>query len=173
MICQNCHERESTVHFTKIVNGQATQMHLCSDCAQQFQGLGLSMYPGMVADFLQALFGANVKGQPEQIGQLQQEKCPGCGKTFSQIQKSGRLGCSKCYDQFESQMELLLRRIHGRGAHVGKIPVRGGAAFRTEQERAGLKRRLQLLIEKEEFEEAAKVRDQIRELEKLSGGDQG
>lgn len=172
MLCQNCHERESTVHITKIVNGQAGKMYLCSECAQKVQGLSLSLYPGTVSDFLQALFGVNSKeGTAQTLGILQQEKCPGCGKTFEKIQKTGRMGCSQCYEIFEPQMEMLLRRIHGGGTHVGKIPVRSGAVVRTEKEKIKLKGKLQELILKEEFEEAAKVRDKIRELEKMAGGD--
>ncbi|HHV65938.1 MAG TPA: DNA helicase UvrBC [Peptococcaceae bacterium] len=173
MLCQNCHAREATVHFTKIVNGQATQMHFCSECAQKVQGFsfGFSLHPVMVSDFLQAIFGVNPAGQAGQpCNVLQQEKCPGCGKTFAQIQRTGKMGCSRCYEKFEPQMELLLRRIHGGGTHVGKTPLRCGAAFRTEQEKSRLKSKLQELIEREEFEEAAKVRDRIRELEKMAGG---
>lgn len=174
MLCQNCQEREATVHLTKIVNGQTTQMHLCPECAQKVHGFGYNLYPAMVSDFLQALFGMNPTGQADQsVGKLQQEKCPGCGKTFSQIQQAGRMGCSQCYEKFEPQMELLLRRIHGGGAHVGKVPVRCGAARRNEQEKNKLRNRLQELIQKEEFEEAAQVRDKIRELEKMAGGEGG
>ncbi|MGI6451092.1 MAG: UvrB/UvrC motif-containing protein [Desulfitobacteriia bacterium] len=175
MLCQNCHARESTVHFTKIINGQATQMHLCSECAQKVQGFsfGFSLNPAMVSDFLQALFGVNPAGHAGQtVNILQQEKCPGCGKTFAQIQQTGRMGCRQCYEKFEPQMEQLLRRIHGGGAHVGKTPLRCGAAFRSEQEKTRLKKKLQELVAREEFEEAAKVRDRIRELEKTAGGEE-
>jgi protein arginine kinase activator len=171
MLCQNCHVRESTVHLTKIVNGQTTHIHLCPECAQKVQGFAFS--PGMVSDFLQVLFGMNPTEHSEQMtGKLQQEKCPGCGQTFSQIQQAGRMGCSQCYDKFGPQIELLLRRIHGSGTHVGKIPVRSGAALRTKYEKAELRNKLQELIRKEEFEEAAKVRDRIRELEKMAGGEE-
>jgi protein arginine kinase activator len=171
MLCQNCNERESTVHFTKILNGQATQVHLCQECAQKMQGFGFSLYPGMVSDFLQALFGMHPASQTGQQEEIQQEQCPGCGRTFSHIQQAGRMGCSKCYDIFEPQMELLLRRIHGGGTHVGKVPLRSGAAYRSKQELAQLRSKLQELIQKEEFEEAAVVRDRIRELDKMVGGE--
>jgi protein arginine kinase activator len=81
------------------------------------------------------------------------------------------MGCSKCYEKFEPQMELLLRRIHGGGRHVGKIPARAGKASRSKQEIDRLKSKLQALVQQEEFEEAARIRDKIRELEKVSGGD--
>ncbi|RNC62767.1 MAG: Protein-arginine kinase activator protein [Candidatus Dichloromethanomonas elyunquensis] len=172
MFCQNCHQRESTIHLTKIVNGQTTQIHLCQECAQKVQGFGFSLYPGMVSDFLQAIFGMHTFEQSGQTeGKLQQEKCPGCGRTFSQIQRAGRLGCSKCYEKFGPQMELLLRRIQGAGTHVGKVPARGGAVFRSKQELIQLREKLQELIQREEFEQAALVRDQIREHDKIAGGE--
>jgi len=147
-------------------------MHLCQECAQKLQGLsfGFSLYPGMVSDFLQALFGSSYLGKAEST-KLQQEQCPGCGRTFAQIQQTGRMGCSRCYETFESQMELLLRRIHGETAHVGKVPFRAGADFRKKQEITQLRKKLQHLVENEAFEEAALVRDRIRELEKQFGGE--
>jgi len=172
MLCQSCNERESTVHLTKIVNGQVMQMHLCQECAQKVQGIGLNLYPGMVSEFLQALFGMNTIEQSGQaISADAQEKCPGCGRTFAQIQQAGKMGCSQCYEKFENQMELLLRRIHGGGHHVGKVPLRCGTSIRNRQELGNLRSKLQELINKEEFEEAAKVRDRIRDLEKMSGGE--
>jgi len=172
MLCQNCKERESTIQFTKIVNGQAMQIHLCEECAQKVQGFGFSLYPGMVSDFLQAILGMNPIGQTDSLSKLPQEKCAGCGRTFSQIQQAGRMGCDKCYERFEPQIQLLLRRIHGGGTHVGKVPVRAGKAFQSKRELEQLRDKLQALIQKEEFEEAAKVRDRIRELDKVTEGEE-
>lgn len=165
-------QRESVVHLTKIVNGQATQMHFCQECAQKVQGFGFTLYPGMLSDFLQALFGHQaVDNSGQAISEDQQEKCPGCESTISQIQQTGRMGCSKCYDTFQSQMELLLRRIHGGVNHVGKVPARSGAAIKNRKIITELRSKLQELIDKEEFEEAAIIRDRIRELDNNTGGE--
>lgn len=172
MICQNCKQRESVVHLTKIVNGQAIQTHLCQECAQKVQGFGFAIYPGMVSNFLQALFGHDPTISSEQgVENPQQTKCPGCDRTFFQIQQAGRMGCSKCYDVFQPQMELLLRRIHGGVNHVGKVPARSGAAIKNRKLILELKNKLQDLVNKEEFEEAAIIRDRIRELEHSLGGE--
>ncbi|NLM21789.1 MAG: DNA helicase UvrBC [Peptococcaceae bacterium] len=173
MLCQNCQQRQASVHFTKIVNGQGVQMLLCQECAQKAQGFSFNFYPGMATHFLQALFGMNSLNQTGQTVSLNnQAKCPGCGRTFSQIQQAGRMGCSQCYDKFESLIEPLLRQIHGGGAHVGKVPLRYAASIRNKQELRRLRSRLQELIQKEEFEEAAQVRDRIRDLEKMAGGEE-
>lgn len=172
MICQNCKQRESVVHLTKIVNGQAIQTHLCQECAQKVQGFGLTIYPGMVTDFLQALFGHNHTDKSEQkMEENLQEKCPGCNRTIIELQQAGRMGCSKCYDTFQSQMEVLLRRIHGGVNHVGKVPARSGAAIINRKSIADLRLKLQELVDREEFEEAAIIRDKIRKLENNTGGE--
>ena len=172
MICQNCMQRESVVHLTKIVNGQATETHLCQECAQKVQSMGLTIYPGMVTDFLQALFGhEHVDNSEQTLKEYQQEKCPGCDRTITQLQQAGRMGCSKCYDTFQTQMELLLRRIHGGVNHVGKVPSRSGAAIIAKKSIADLRSKLQELVDKEEFEDAAVIRDKIRELENNTGGE--
>ena len=172
MICQKCMQRESVVHLTKIVNGQKTQTHLCQECAQSVQGFGFTIYSGMVSDFLQALFGHDPDTIADQsLGDIQAEECLGCHRTFIQIQEAGRMGCSKCYDKFQPQMELLLRRIHGDVNHVGKVPERSGTAIKNRKLVAELKRKLQELVSKEEFEQAAVIRDRIKELENNAGGE--
>ena len=166
MLCQNCHQREANVHVVKNINGQTTQLHLCDQCAQKTQEINVVFHQGIMPDFLQALFGFS----PQPAAQRQEEACPNCGMTFSQITQAGKLGCSACYEKFGPQLEPLLRRIHGGGQHVGKVPARQGAALREKLELAKLKEKLQILIRQEKFEEAVFVRDQIRDLERNIGG---
>ena len=35
MVCQECNQRPATLHFTKIVNGEKEEFHLCEKCAQE------------------------------------------------------------------------------------------------------------------------------------------
>ena len=35
MICQQCETRPATLHFTKIINGEKTEMHVCEQCASE------------------------------------------------------------------------------------------------------------------------------------------
>jgi len=136
------------------------------------QGFGIDLHPGIISDFMQALFGVNPqeKQLDQSVNVMQEEKCEGCGMTFSEIQKAGRLGCSQCYEKFEFQMRQLLRRIQGGGTHVGKIPLRGGAKIKNKFELEKLKKSMKELVECEKFEEAAVVRDQIKEIEENTGG---
>lgn len=172
MICQNCHAREANVHFTKIANGQTGVMHLCQECAQKIQGLSFGFHPAMISDFLQAIFEAESSEQSIGNQTDTEEKCPLCGMTLTKIQQHGKLGCSECYGTFESQLEILLKKIHGSGFHVGKVPSRGWSELRSKNELQHLKQKMQEAVQNEEFEEAAVLRDRIKELEKTAGGEQ-
>ncbi len=171
MYCDECKKRPATVYVTKIVNGQKYEGHLCPQCAQKDQDLGVNFQPSFaIPNFLAALF--NLSPQMEQaiVDEQQNLVCDNCGLSFQQITQLGRLGCSECYSQFNDKLEPLLRRIHGSSRHLGKIPLRRGGSIRLRQEIEDLRSKLQNLITSEEFEEAAKVRDEIRRLEQEFGG---
>ena len=171
MICEYCHVREATVHFTKIANEQTVVMHLCQECAQKMQGFSFGIHPGMISDFLQALFEAESNKHFLQPQDEAEGMCPLCGMTLAKIQQFGKIGCSECYETFETQLEILLRKIHGSGFHVGKVPSRGWSELRSKNKLAQLRLKLQNAVQSEEFEDAAVLRDQIKELEKTAGGE--
>lgn len=164
MLCQNCQEREANVHIATIKNGEMTKVYLCEACAKKAQEASFVFQPGIIPDFLHALFNVTSTAQAPKG-----EACPQCGRTFSDLTQAGKLGCSACYEKFESELEPLLRKIHGGGRHVGKIPVRRGAEIREKVEIQKLREKLQQHIQKEEFEEAAAIRDQIRQMEQNPG----
>ena len=97
-------------------------------------------------------------------------KCPNCGMTYESFRKMGRLGCSQCYETFKGYLQPLLKKIHGSSQHFGKAPVKAPKIAVKEKKAVysieELKAKMQKAIQAEEFEEAAKLRDQIRELEK-------
>lgn len=172
MLCDMCHKNNSTVHLTEIIDNQVTELHLCEECARKKsaemeQHFGLADLLAGLADFGKSV--ADVKG-----GEI--VKCKNCGLTFEDFKKIGRLGCSECYSAFKSNLEPLLKRIHGSTHHIGKAPagkapgkmkvVTKAKAKIEAPELMQLKERLQKAIQLEEFEEAAKLRDKIRELEK-------
>ncbi|HEY8910820.1 MAG TPA: UvrB/UvrC motif-containing protein [Desulfosporosinus sp.] len=167
MLCQNCQKREAIVQLSKTENGQTQNLFLCEICAKETHEVSFIFHPAIVPEFLQALFGFN----PSLVETLSEEACPKCGMTLSGITQAGKLGCSTCYETFETQLEPLLRRVHGGGQNVGKIPARRGVAIKNRMEERKLKEKLQILIQQEAFEEAAVVRDQIRQSEQAKGGE--
>ena len=175
MKCDNkeC-EKEATVHLTEIVNGAVTKLHLCEEHAKQ-KGVEMEQHFG-IADLLQGLA---EYGAPPAEAESKRTKCPNCGMSYEDFKKIGRLGCGECYRTFKESLAPLLKRIHGATQHTGKVvlsalsepkePAAKAAAARTRQAKAHdvelLKEKLRKAIEQESYEDAAKIRDQIRALE--------
>ena len=162
--------KPATVHITKIVNNQKSQIHLCEECAKQKQmsfSAGLGTFGFNDSGFSVAKLLSSFFETPEQSVRSVADnlKCSRCGLTFPGFSQTGRFGCSECYDTFKGQMNPLLRRIHGKTYHVGKVPRRTGGQLRVKHEINRLKRELQEAVNAEEYERAAKLRDKIKKLE--------
>ncbi|SEP07793.1 UvrB/UvrC motif-containing protein [Paenibacillus sp. OV219] len=169
MLCQECDKKPATLHFTKIVNGEKTEFHICESCARE-RGEGI---PGTANGFsihslLSGLLDFEPVGSMNALGAkpAQQLRCDNCGLTYTQFSKMGRFGCSNCYTQFGSKLDPILKRVHGNTTHVGKIPKRTGVQIQLKREIDELKQDLSMRIEQQEFETAAELRDRIRELER-------
>jgi protein arginine kinase activator len=164
MLCDLCGKNQATVHLTEIIDDQMRELHLCEECAskksmQMEQQFGLADLLAGLAEF----------GKPEETVEAAGLKCSNCGLSYQDFKKTGRLGCSECYSSFKKLLLPLLRKIHSSTQHVGKSPYKGVAPKPRKKEKVGLaelRLRLQKAIEKEEFEEAARLRDKIREIEK-------
>ncbi|MHC4469879.1 MAG: UvrB/UvrC motif-containing protein [Planctomycetota bacterium] len=160
--CQSCGKNPATVHLTEIVkdeSGEDTkqEMHLCEECAQK-QGVGPLLTP---QSFLGQLVDPTQGATDEELSVT----CPLCGLTYAEFRQRGRLGCSSCYKLFREGLCPLLERVHGSTQHLGKIPSRAGSGLKRERELTELKRELSRVVQREEYEAAAELRDRIRTLE--------
>ncbi|NLA27023.1 MAG: hypothetical protein GX878_06460 [Firmicutes bacterium] len=166
MVCQECGHETATVHITKIVNGRKTELHLCRNCAQAHDELDFSFEPKLsLHNLLGSLLGESMRGSREALRQAKLQ-CPTCALTFTQFSQIGRLGCSDCFQAFNGKLAPLLRRIHGSTSHTGKVPRRSQGAVLFARELKRLRDELKMKVQREEFEEAARLRDKIRTLEK-------
>jgi protein arginine kinase activator len=165
MECQSCHAKKATVHLTEIVgNKEKRELHLCDQCAQQ-QGTSGMEIMGLIS----SAFGPSAKSATSEAGEL---KCGSCGLAYAEFRSRGRLGCPQCYDVFRAALEPLLEKIHGQGKHVGKTPGGSGAksADRSkEKQLVSLRRQLQAAVKDENYELAAKLRDDLRKAEAAAG----
>jgi protein arginine kinase activator len=179
MICQECNQRPASLHFTKIINGEKTEVHLCEKCAQEkgeifvFNGGTSFTFNNLLAGLLNIDSSFHQQNQnafhPEEIIQ-----CERCSMTFPQFVKVGRFGCAHCYETFKEQLKPVLKRLHsGNWTHNGKIPKRIGGGIHLRKQIEELKDQLKVVISNEEFEKAAEIRDEIRSLEKelIEGGE--
>lgn len=166
MNCERCQERPAVVHLTEIINNKKKVMHLCDKCAREVQAESFGILPQInLHNFLAGLF-SNQIAAPFGPAAAGGQKCPNCGLSEVQFAKSGLLGCGECYRHFGDRLDPVFRRIHGTNRHTGKVPERTGGRVKLSKEIDRLKVKLREAISREEFEQAAKLRDQIRELEK-------
>ena len=170
MLCDECGKNKATVHLTEIINEQITKLNLCEACAKE-KGSDVEQHFG-ISDLLTALSDVETPPAGAAPGSpAVKNKCAHCGLTYEDFKKIGRLGCSECYVTYKTSLAPLLKRIHGSNQHLGKVP---NAVVMKEQkvlskiheELQAVKAELQAAIKKEEFEEAAALRDKIKFLEK-------
>jgi protein arginine kinase activator len=168
MQCQRCGERPAVIHLTTIVDNTHTEQHLCEACAAQ-QGIqteaSLAKFP--VGDLL----GSLGKGSATQLPATDATtRCEACGATLQDFRDTGRLGCAQCYETFETSLRTLLRRVHGASRHMGEPYVSPGTREPVDEHGASLaapglsalREQLQRAVEAENFELAARLRDEIR-----------
>ncbi|MDP2921781.1 MAG: UvrB/UvrC motif-containing protein [Candidatus Omnitrophota bacterium] len=165
MVCNICGKNQATVHLTEIIDEQITELHLCEECAQK-KGAQMESHFGL-SDLLAGLADLGTQfNSPKTKTETSKLKCPKCGLTYEDFKKVGRLGCGECYNAFREALVPLLKRIHGSTQHYGKSPKKMAKVVKAKNDLQELKDRLQKAIQKEDFEEAAKLRDKIKEQEK-------
>lgn len=167
MLCQRCKKNPAAVHMTKIINNMKTEIHLCGECAREREDVSwFSPFSinDLLASFL-ATTGSTVTADNRPI-----VKCDRCGMDFDKFKKKGRFGCENCYQVFKEEIYPIIRRVQGGAyGHTGKKPKRENKRLEANKEIEELKQRLEEAVRQEAFEEAAKLRDYIRELERKEG----
>ncbi len=160
MICSSCHQNEATIHLTEIVNNQMVEIHLCETCGEE-KGTDFKTH----FNFSELLSGLSDLGSAFRSEQKSDAKCKVCGLTFEEFGKTGRLGCASCYQSLSKMLVPLVKRVQRSTTHMGKKPSKISNAVRHTVDLRDLHERLRKYIQLEEFEEAAKMRDEIRKLE--------
>jgi len=151
MLCEKCGKNNATVLYTQIVNGKKSSLNLCSQCAS-----GESLF-----DNFGSLLSFGTRGENRQA------TCPCCGMTLAEFTRKGRMGCGSCYDTFRAQAKSMLQKIHGTSIHTTGSSKEEIPQIKKEEksETDILKEKLQEAIKNENYEEAAKIRDEIRSRE--------
>lgn len=157
MICDNCKIRESVISFTKIEDNEVTEVHLCKECAaKKFKGNFL-MIDGF-KDFFKELFNTEETIDIEKT-------CRFCGRRIEEVLKTSNLGCIHCYDEFRDEINDFLQNYQLSSVHKGKIPKSCPTDLKVGRKILDLKDKLQEALILENYEEAAILRDKIRDLE--------
>lgn len=179
MLCENCGENEANVRYTQIVNGVKKEMALCKKCANKL-GIGnmdFSM-PINLSSFFSEFFEDTGDTFLPEFTKKEEQQCKECGMTYDEFIHTGKFGCANCYDVFQNKIDPILKNLHASNCHVG----RKGKITKTQlneeglqkeesqkttiQEMDELKQKLKQAIKEERYEDAAKIRDEIKKLEK-------
>jgi protein arginine kinase activator len=157
--CDNC-DKAATIHLTEIVDGAKIEKHLCEDCAVSE---GITVKSNVPISQLLESFILQSSSEDEEPS----EQCDVCGTTFGEFRTRGLLGCPHDYDAFEKSLAPLLERAHeGARQHIGKVPHRASDGQKKQNAMLRLRSELKGAVAAEDYERAAALRDQIKELEK-------
>lgn len=160
--CNGCN-KPKTVHVTEIKNGKKLEKHLCKDCPLVNEGMAAKAHQPineLLSNFVLAHSG---------LAKQENKTCVSCGMTWSKFKQSGLLGCEADYSLYEEELTPLLKRAHeGATHHVGKVPARRGPQGAVRRKRVSinrLRKELARAVEAEDYETAARLRDQIKSAE--------
>ncbi len=175
MLCQNCGKNEANFRYTQIINGVRKELNLCSDCARKL-GVDNIDIPMNFSSFLGDFFNDYVESSLLPSLSLNNAKCKTCGMTYNDFIDTGMFGCSDCYDAFSGPIDSLLKNLHGTARHIGRgtkntdeIPKVNKKIDKKESKNSeleDLQKELDKAIKEERYEDAAKIRDKIKEMNK-------
>lgn len=182
MLCQNCGENEANVRYTQIINGVKKQVNLCEKCAKEL-GIGSFQFnmPIHFSDFLGDFFGDYDTELLPNFVKESNNKCNSCEESYDEFIKTGLLGCPECYDIFEDRLDPILKKLQGNSRHVGRglnERLEKSSIKKAEIEEQGkvvkekskeekieeLNEKLKMAIKEERYEDAAKIRDEIKNI---------
>lgn len=159
MKCQKC-TKAATLHITEILTEeQIEELHLCEDCAQKY------LYEPQAAGKSSGKVSSSQHGEESDEPAVMNRECLFCGTKFVDFRNSGRLGCPHDYQEFRDELLPLLENIHGETKHCGKTPRRLPQNKKTQAELVQLRKQLMQAVNKEAYEDAARLRDRIRQIE--------
>jgi len=164
MLCQKCRKNLATVRYAEVVDGKVTDMHLCPECLakqRENEGTGFELSGPVPA----------AKPTPRPRGERPRFKgprvCKACGTQLVRVLDSGRVGCTQCYTAFAAEIEPMLNALHGIATHRGKVSRVGDVRTRLRADLQTKRALLRSALETENYEAAAALRDDIRQLETL------
>ena len=175
MLCELCKKNPATIHIQEIVHNKKRSLHICSQCAAEkvekdpiLQGFNLADMLYNFSDELALPFQTEKEKENAESGDESRPTlvCSDCGWDSAKFRKTGRLGCAQCYMIFREMLTQGLNTMHKGTLHVGKKP---GAPNDNETSRISLQimklqHEMDEYVQREEYERAAELRDQITTL---------
>lgn len=181
MLCQNCGENEANVRYTQIINGVKKEMALCEKCSKELGITNMNFnMPINLSSFLGEFFGDTGNSVLPGFTKTEELICDQCGMTYDDFINTGKFGCSNCYDTFGDRINPILKNLQGAEHHVGrkskvtktelnKLDIEKKNETKQQEKQVSkidtLKENLKIAIKEERYEDAAKIRDEIKKIE--------
>ncbi len=171
MYCQDCGSDGAFIHLTEIIGEDVQSVWLCPTCSRLRQETSLGRRDqasplGKDSDSLASFLG---EGNPEG-GKDRVVECPACSYTLAQWRQTNLLACPLCYQAFREVIVPHLRRFHGNASHLGKIPKGSLGVSIPSANLNRLRLALEKAVAREDFEEAARIRDDLSQLKSPKEG---
>lgn len=155
--CTDC-KRKIKVLYTEVVQDSIINTVMCAECPE----------------FKKRLHGVSKEELGGQGTPSEKFCCGNCGTTLDSIKVSNQLGCQICYEVFQDIVfqDLLhdnriprafLNLKPQETLHLGKYPTHG-ESLSPSTRLIALNEALQATLKKEDYEQAALLRDQIKQL---------
>jgi len=161
MKCEICGLKDAVIHIRQIQKDLVHELHICEDCAQEKGLLREEDSELPIANLLSGLLeGKDAPGLSDV-----KELCPNCGMKAAEFRKQGRLGCPDCIVAFEKDVRVIVSQMAARPRHSGKLPQALSGEHAADAQGNAIREELRLSVEREDYERAAQLRDQLRELD--------
>ena len=168
--CSKC-PKPASLHITELVKQVPHEIHLCEECAQQY----LSQSEPVETSESEAgmMIKLQLDSDEKHLAELDKNVCPNCGISFREFRNQGRFGCPHDYEVFGEELEALLENIHDENQHCGKVPKRAPSDSQRQYQLIKLRNELRQAVAEESYEEAARLRDEIQNMESALAGEAG
>ncbi len=173
MLCEHCHEKKAVINIAHVTENEKKSLNLCTECVQKM-GMNSPLFDSsnLFGKLIVGILSEYLKSQDKNLSTIQEQskRCSHCNLSWQKFEDDSVLGCPECYDVFHDELKVLLRRLHGNNQHAGKnMPGYLKTSAARVSDLAVLKTKLNHAVQAEHFEQAAIIRDQIKELqEKIS-----
>lgn len=169
MNCEFCKKEKATIHLTQVVSGEMKKLNLCQSCAKS-HGIDLNS-PISITDILMGIEKKNSRNKILNNESEYDLTCSRCNMSRAEFSKKARLGCPNCYQAFSAELKTITQAMHHSMNHIGKIPNKQISQIKVSKQISSLKKQIVTAIKNEDYEEAAEIRDKIKNLDKNFNGE--
>ena len=166
MKCEICGEYEAIVHIQQIIGEDVYDLHMCESCAKE---RGISSQSDKIELTLSEILTGLLETTDLTDDQLPASDCSNCGMKYKEFRKEGKFGCIECFNAFRTEVKMMLKNMYGKVRHSGKYPTKLLMYKTLLIDKEEIRKKLDQAVKKEDYEEAACLRDRMMEIERASG----